>query len=115
MQPLRNHRGYWAFLGHRISGLLLAIFLPFHFLALGLALEGASRLDEFLRLADLPVVKAAELGLVVLLTLHLVFGLRLLLLELLPWPQAGGTRTNLVDWGIGCGLVVGAIFFFGVL
>ena len=25
--PHRNHPGYWAFLGHRLSGLALALFL----------------------------------------------------------------------------------------
>ena len=39
MRSVHNHKAYWAFIGHRVSGLLLAIFLPFHFLALGLALS----------------------------------------------------------------------------
>ena len=35
---------------HRLSGLALAIFLPLHFLALGLAIDGEARLDGFLQL-----------------------------------------------------------------
>ncbi len=35
----RTHPGVWAALAHRVSGLMLALFLPFHFLALGLAIE----------------------------------------------------------------------------
>jgi fumarate reductase subunit D len=27
----RNHPGYWAFLVHRVSGVLLALYLPAHF------------------------------------------------------------------------------------
>ena len=35
----RMHPGYWAFVVHRVSGLALAVFLPVHFWALGLALQ----------------------------------------------------------------------------
>ena len=81
----RNHPAWWAFLVHRLSGLALAAFLPFHFWALGQALGGAARLDSFLRWTEQPLVKLAEWGLVVLLAAHLAGGLRLLALEFLPW------------------------------
>ncbi len=75
-----------AALVHRLSGLALAIFLPFHFLALGLALSGEARLDSFLRWTDQPLVKASEGLLVGLLAVHMLGGLRLLALENLAWP-----------------------------
>ncbi|MCH6588292.1 MAG: hypothetical protein IH805_08275, partial [Proteobacteria bacterium] len=59
----RRHPGYAAFLAHRVSGVLLAIFLPAHFLVLGLALEDAAALDGFLRWTEAPLVKLAEWGL----------------------------------------------------
>ena len=78
--------GLWiAALVHRISGVALACFLPLHFLALGLAIEGEARLDDFLSWADQPVVKFAEAGLVFLLTVHLLGGLRILVIENLGW------------------------------
>ena len=86
--PFAAHRRqalWWAFLLHRVSGLLLAVFLPFHFLVLGLAIEGSARLDGFLAWADAPLVKLAETGLVFLLAVHMAGGLRLLALELLAW------------------------------
>ena len=70
---------------HRLSGLALAIFLPFHFLALGLAIDGAARLDGFLRWTDQPLVKLAEGGLVFLLAVHLLGGLRVLVIENFAW------------------------------
>jgi fumarate reductase subunit D len=85
---LIKHRGsgLWiAAMLHRISGLALAIFLPFHFLALGLALEGDARLASFLRWTDQPLVKVAEIGLVFLFTVHLLGGLRILVIENLAW------------------------------
>jgi fumarate reductase subunit D len=81
----RNHPAYWAFLVHRISGIALALFLPVHFWALAQALEGAARMDEFLAWTELPPVKLAELGIVLLLAAHLTGGLRILALEFLPW------------------------------
>ena len=73
---------------HRISGVLLAVFLPLHFLTLGLAIEGEARLDGFLAWTQNPSVKLAEAGLVFLLAVHLLGGLRVLLIENLPWrPQ----------------------------
>ena len=78
------HRGsaLWiAALVHRLSGLALAIFLPLHFLALGLAIEGEAKLEGFLRWTDQPLVKLAEGGLVFLLTIHLLGGLRVLVIE----------------------------------
>jgi len=81
----RHHPAYWAFIVHRLSGLALALFLPFHFWALGQALVGEAELEGFLRWTDGPLVKAAEWGLVVLLAAHAGGGLRLLALELLPW------------------------------
>ena len=60
MPASRNHAGFWAALGHRLSGLLLALFLPFHFLALGLAIEGEDKLESFLQWSDQPVVKFGE-------------------------------------------------------
>ena len=91
--PVENRRDssyrrdllWYAAMVHRISGILLACFLPLHFLALGLAIEGEAALDSFLRWTDSPVVKFAETGLVFLLAVHLLGGIRLLLIENLPW------------------------------
>jgi fumarate reductase subunit D len=80
-----NHPAYWAFLVHRVSGIALAVFLPAHFWALGLALEESARLDAFLAWTGQPLAKLAEWGLVLLLAAHLAGGLRVLALEFLPW------------------------------
>jgi fumarate reductase subunit D len=74
-----------AALVHRLSGLALAIFLPLHFLTLGLALHADSQLESFLHWSDQPLVKLAESGLVFLLLVHMFGGLRLLVIENLDW------------------------------
>ena len=107
----RRHAGFAAFVIHRLSGVLLALFLPLHFLALGLALDGARALDTLLLFAELPWVKASEWGLVVLLTVHLAFGLRILALEFLPWRSA---RKSWIGWGAGAAAAAGLLFIVAV-
>ena len=85
MRTTRNHPAWWAFAVHRISGVALALFLPFHFLVMGLALKGEKDLQGFLRWSEQPMVVAGEWILVMLLAAHFAGGLRLLALELLPW------------------------------
>ncbi len=108
----RNHPAYWAFIVHRASGLLLALFLPLHFWALGQALHGAAQLDGFLRWTEHPLVKFAETGLVLLLAAHLTGGLRLLALEFLEWRE--WQKTLLAVAG-GVALVAGLAFLLNLV
>lgn len=88
-RPPRSHPLWLAFVLHRVSGIGLALFLPFHFYVLALVLTDPAHLDGFLAIAEIPVVKLAEFGLVFLLAVHMFGGLRLLAMEWLPWsaPQ----------------------------
>ncbi|GLC94305.1 succinate dehydrogenase, cytochrome b556 subunit [Cupriavidus sp. TA19] len=115
MKSPRNHRAYWAFLGHRLSGLALGIFLPAHFYVLGLALDENARMDAFLKFADMGAVKVGEWGLVLLLSIHMCFGVRLLALELLPWSSTRDARLSWISWGGALSLFVGVIFTLGVI
>ena len=108
----RDHPSYWAFLVHRVSGLLLALFLPLHFWALSTALHGAAALDGFLRFADRPLFKLAEWGLVILLALHMAGGVRLLLIEFRPWS---GLRKDLIAAAAGFGVVAGLAFALALI
>lgn len=77
--------GKWAALVHRLSGILLSVFLPAHFYTLGNALQGPAALDAQLAWTQQPLVKFGEWGIVLLLAAHLGGGLRVLALEFLPW------------------------------
>jgi fumarate reductase subunit D len=103
----RMHPGYWAFAVHRVSGLALALFLPLHFWVLGLALEGEAALDGFLKATENATFKLGEWGLVMLLAVHMMGGVRLLLIEFAPWS---GPRKNLIAWAMGCGVAAGLAF-----
>lgn len=108
----RNHPAYWAFLVHRLSGLLLALFLPFHFWALGQALQGEAQLDNFLRWTEQPLVKVAETVLVLLLAAHLAGGMRLLMLEFLAWRD---WQQSLLAAAAGLSIAAGLAFLLNLL
>ncbi len=95
---------------HRVSGLALALFLPFHFLVLGLALSNAAALDAFLAWSKSPLVKLAEAGLIFLLAGHLIGGLRVLMIETRGWKS--GQRGAAIA-GVVVAAVVGALFLIG--
>lgn len=98
---------------HRVSGVLLACFLPLHFLVLGLAIEGEARLDSFLKWTETPVVKLAEALLVALLAVHLLGGIRLLLIENMPWRD--GQKQLAVRAMIGAGALGGMFLLWQML
>ncbi len=108
----RNHPAYWAFIVYRASGLLLALFLPLHFWALGQALHGAAKLDGFLRWTEQPLVKFAETGLVLLLAAHMAGGLRVLALEFLEWRE---WQKTLLAAAAGVSLVAGLSFLLNLV
>lgn len=108
----RNHPAYWAFIVHRVSGVALTLFLPLHFWALGQALQGAARLDTFLRWTDQPLVKIAETALVLLLAAHLAGGVRLLMLEFLAWRD---WQKSLLAAAAGASLAAGLAFLLNVV
>ena len=97
----------WVALVHRVSGIALALFLPAHFWVLGQGLA----MDAFLRWTEQPLVKFAEWGLVVLLAAHLGGGLRVLMLEFLPWRDwqkslAAGAAALTVGYGLALALAL---------
>lgn len=111
IRPSRNHPGYWAFLLHRLSGLALVLFLPAHFLVLGLALNEAE-FNAAIAWTDRPLVKFGEWGIVLLLALHMTGGIRLLALEFLPWSEASKARIAL---SVGAALIYGAALALGLV
>lgn len=108
----RSHPAYWAFIVHRVSGLLLSLFLPLHFWALGQALQGEAGLESFLRWTDRPLLKFAETAVVVLLAAHMAGGVRLLMLEFMAWRD---WQKSLLAVAAGVSIVTGLAFLLNVV
>lgn len=108
----RAHPAWWAFAVHRISGLLLTLFLPLHFLTLGVALNGEAALQSALVWTEQPMIKAGEVVLVLLLAAHMAGGIRLLMLEFLPWRN---WQKSLLALAAGLTVVAGGAFLMNLV
>jgi len=95
--PARSHPLWLAYILHRLSGVVLALFLPLHFWVLSKAITNPESLDGFLLLTDSVAVKLAEFGLVFLLAVHMFGGLRLMAMEWLPWTASQKTLVALAS------------------
>lgn len=106
--PARSHPLWLAYILHRVSGVLLALFLPLHFWVLSLVITDPQSLDSFLLLTDSIAVKLAEFGLVFLLAVHMFGGLRLMALEWLPWTNS---QKALAASASAVSFLIAALFF----
>ncbi|UWR24309.1 succinate dehydrogenase, cytochrome b556 subunit [Sulfitobacter sp. S190] len=104
----RAHPLWLAYILHRVSGLLLALFLPLHFWVLALAMTDPARLDGFLAMTEAGVVKVAEFGLVFLLAIHMFGGVRLMALEWLPWSPS---QKTLAAAALAISFLIAVLFF----
>ncbi len=99
------HPGFAAAIIHRLSGLALAVFLPAHFLVLGLALE-AETFSGVIAWTNQPLVKASEAILAATLAVHFAGGVRLLAVEFFGLTRAQGLWIALtLAAGAGFGLL----------
>ena len=101
----RAHPGFVASLIHRLSGLALAIFLPLHFLSLGLALENES-FASLIDWTNQPLVKISEGLMVSALSVHFAGGLRILGVEFFGLARAQSLWIALAfAFGLGVGIL----------
>lgn len=101
----RAHAGFVAAMVHRLSGLALAIFLPLHFLSLGLAFE-AETFGEFVAWTNQPLVKVSEAVLVAALAVHFAGGARLLGVEFFGLNRAQALWiAGAFAFGVGFGIL----------
>lgn len=108
----RAHPLWLAYIMHRLSGLVLALFLPLHFWVLAMAITEPEKLDGFLNMTDSIVVKLAEFVLVFLLALHMFGGLRLMAMEWLPWSAP---QKTLAATAVALSFLVATLFFLQAL
>ncbi len=104
----RAHPLWLAYILHRLSGVGLALFLPFHFWVLAMAMTDPTRLDGFLAMTEAGMVKLAEFGLVFLLAVHMFGGLRLMAMEWLPWSAP---QKTLAAGAMAVSFLVACLFF----
>ena len=109
--PSHKQPGFLAALLHRLAGIVLAVFLPIHFLALALALNGADALDAFINVTQTPLLKIAEAVIVVALALHMALGVRVLAIEFFAMRERTGMAVSIC---LAAAFAVGLIFVLNV-
>lgn len=97
---------------HRIAGLGLALFVPLHLAVLGSAVRGEPALAQALAIARLPALMWAEWVLYSLFFIHLIFGIRVLLIESDARKSRVRLRLNWIIPGLLSGIALGTIALF---
>jgi succinate dehydrogenase / fumarate reductase cytochrome b subunit len=79
----RGKSGQWAFLGHRISGFLVFLFLLLHVVDVSL-LRWPATYDQVHRLYGNVLLRLFEVGLLFALVFHTLNGLRIVAVDVFP-------------------------------
>lgn len=92
MSPLyRGGSGQWAFLAHRVSGVLVFLFLLLHVVDVSLV-RWPELYDDVHELYGNILLRLFEVGLLVALVFHAVNGLRIAAVDLFPGAVANERR-----------------------
>jgi succinate dehydrogenase / fumarate reductase cytochrome b subunit len=74
---LNPNVGSWSWLLHRITGVILVIYLFMHLLALSSSTGGASKFNTWISSLQTPLTHVLEIGLAAVVAFHLLNGLRI--------------------------------------
>ncbi len=77
--PRARQAGSWAFILHRLSGIGLTFYLGLHLAVLNKLAQGPQAYDDFVALAQSPLIKVGEVILIAAVLFHELSGLRLTL------------------------------------
>ncbi len=80
--PTKRGVGGWAFLLHRLTGIVLVFYLLLHFSVLSYLARGPEAYQAALQFLDNPLFVALEVALIAAVVYHGLNGLRLLLMAL---------------------------------
>jgi succinate dehydrogenase / fumarate reductase cytochrome b subunit len=108
----KGKSGQWAFVGHRVSGVLVFFFLLLHIVDVSLINADAELYDEVHELYGNVLLRVFEVGLLFALLFHSLNGIRIVLVDFFPGMVRNERRlfsvvlalTLLV--GIPCGYVI---------
>ena len=117
----KGRSGQWAFIGHRVSGVLVFLFLLLHIVDVSLINISAELYDEVHRLYGNVVMRLFEVGLLFALLFHSLNGLRIVALDFFPGAVRRERRLLsavvflTVAIGVPCGYVILEPFINGTL
>lgn len=108
--PTNMKTGMWAWVGHRLSGLVLVayVFLHLSFISTASMAEGGADFDALMETTSQPLFVAMDFLLVIVVIYHAMNGLRVVLFDL----GIGIRRQKLVFWvtmAVAAVLIVGGL------
>ena len=74
--------GAWAFWLHRLTGLLMVLYLLLHILVISTAINGKGSFNEAMGFLKSPLFVALEMGLIATILIHALNGVRIVLFDL---------------------------------
>lgn len=74
--------GMWAFWLHRLSGLAIAFYLLMHVLVISTVVGGTGNFNEAMKFLKAPLFILLEMGLLAIILIHGLNGLRIVLFDL---------------------------------
>ncbi len=90
----RGREGMWSWVAHRITGVLIFLFLLTHVLDTSLVRVSPEAYNDVIGTYKNPIVGLAELGLVAAVLFHAFNGLRIVLLDF--WSQGARLQRQLM-------------------
>lgn len=99
----RGREGMWSWVAHRISGVLLFLFLFAHVLDTALVRVSPEAYNEVMEAYKNPIVGVAEAGLVAAVIFHALNGLRIIAVDF--WSKGPRLQRQLF-WGVVIGFVL---------
>jgi succinate dehydrogenase / fumarate reductase cytochrome b subunit len=117
----KGRSGQWAFVGHRVSGVLVFLFLLLHIVDVSLINISTEVYDEVHELYGNVVLRLFEVGLLFALLFHSLNGLRIVALDFFPGAVRRERRLLSVvvvltlAVGVPCGYVILEPFIEGTL
>jgi succinate dehydrogenase / fumarate reductase cytochrome b subunit len=85
--PTNIKAGMWAFLLHRISGLVLVAYLFLHIWVITHSLGGKASFDDILAIVQTPLFLTLDLFLLAAVVFHGLNGLRIILFDVGIWVK----------------------------
>ena len=89
----RGRQGQWSWLGHRVTGVAIILFLFAHVVDTALVGWGPSAYNRVVHVYQNPIVGLLELGLVAAVIYHALNGIRIMIIDF--WPKASDWQRQL--------------------
>jgi len=109
----RGGQGQWSWALHRITGIMVILFLYAHILDTSLVAFGPEFYNRVVGVYHHPIIRLMEIGLAAAVLFHALNGIRIIIIDF--WPRA--TQWHRQMFGVVVGLyvmlIVPAVYFMG--